>query len=86
MALPNFESKFADLSKELGLGSVKNGRSISKRAPGPDYRPDSLILRSESDISIFCIRFRTPKMKLVPGEKRGHVPGEKKALLEGSPG
>merc|ERR1711873_392230 len=50
---------FADFSKELGLRSVKNGRSISKRAPGPDYRPDSLILRSESDISIFYIRFRS---------------------------
>ena len=44
---------FADLSKELGLGSVKNGRSISKRAPGPDYRADSWSLRSESDISKF---------------------------------
>ena len=49
----NKKSNFDDLSKELGLRSVQNGRSISKRAPGPDYRPDSLILRSESDISIF---------------------------------
>ena len=49
----NKNPNFVNFSKEFGLRSVKNGRSISKRAPGPDYRPDSLILRSESDISIF---------------------------------
>ena len=55
----NKKSNFADFSKELGLGSVKNGRSISKRAPGPDYRPDSLILMPKIGISFFEITANT---------------------------